>query len=74
MQMKQYTPARGEAIQLKLDTVYDMLQELQGMPKEALDLVLKLQARLENEFDELAYQQAQLLDEEAEQERAAVNI
>lgn len=59
MLMKQYTQARGETIQLKLDTVYDMLQELEGMPKEALDLVLKLQARLENEFDELMYQQDQ---------------
>ena len=59
MQMKQYTQARGETIQLKLDTVYDMLQELEGMPKEALDLVLKLQARLENEFDDLMYQQDQ---------------
>lgn len=59
MLMKQYTQARGETIQLKLDTVYDMLQELEGMPKEALDLVLKLQTRLENEFDELMYQQDQ---------------
>lgn len=58
--MKQYTEARGEAILLKLDTVYDMLQELNGLPKEALDLVLKLQVRLENEFDELAYQQGQV--------------
>ena len=58
MLMKQYTQARGETIQLKLDMVYDMLQELEGMPKEALDLVLKLQARLENEFDDLMYEQA----------------
>lgn len=58
--MKQYTEARGEAILLKLDTVYDMLQELDGLPKEALDLVLKLQVRLENEFNELAYQQGQV--------------
>lgn len=58
--MKQYTEARGEAILLKLDTVYDKLQELDGMPKEALDLVLKLQVRLENEFNELAYQQSQV--------------
>ena len=58
--MKQYTEARGEAILLRLDTVYDMLQELDGLPKEALDLVLKLQVRLENEFNELAYQQGQV--------------
>ena len=58
--MKQYTEARGEAILLKLDTVYDLLQELDGLPKEALDLVLKLQVRLENEFNELAYQQGQV--------------
>lgn len=63
MQMKQYTQARGETIQLKLDTVYDMLQELEGMPKEALDLVLKLQARLENEFDDLMYEQAHQLEQ-----------
>jgi hypothetical protein len=60
--MKRYTQERGEAILLKLDTVYDMLQELDGMPKEVLDLMLKLQVRLENEFDELAYQQGQLED------------
>jgi len=58
MQMKQYTQFRGDLILVKLDAVYDLLQEIEGMPKEALDLVLKLQARLENEFDELAYELA----------------
>jgi len=58
MQMKQYTQFRGDLILVKLDVVYDLLQEIEGMPKEALDLVLKLQARLENEFDELAYELA----------------
>jgi hypothetical protein len=64
---------RNESIQLKLDTIYDMLQT-DRMPKEVLDLVLKLQRRVDTEYDELAYHHDQLLDEEAEQERAAVDL
>ena len=57
--MKAYTQQRGEVILNKLDTVYDLLQATQGVPKDVLDMILKLQHRLENEFDELIYQQDQ---------------
>ena len=55
--MKPYTQQRGEVILDKLDTVYDLLQATQGVPKDVLDIILKLQHRLENEFDEIEYQQ-----------------
>jgi len=64
---------RNESIQLKLDMIYDMLQT-DRMPKEVLDLVLKLQRRVDNEYDDLVYELDHQLDEEAERERAAVNI
>lgn len=55
--MKAYTQVRGEAILDKLDTVYDLLQATQGVPKDVLDIILKLQHRLENEFEAIEYQQ-----------------
>jgi len=64
--MKPYTQQRGEVILNKLDTVYDLLQATQGVPKDVLDIILKLQHRLENEFDELMYQQG--MDDIAEGE------
>lgn len=54
--MKPYTQQRGEVILDKLDTVYDLLQATQGVPKDVLDIILKLQHRLCNEFDEIEYQ------------------
>lgn len=45
---------RSESVQDKLDTIYDMLQT-DRMPKEMLDLVMKLQRRVEIEYNELAY-------------------
>lgn len=67
----QFFIKRSESIQLQLDAVYDMLQT-DRMPKEVLDLVLKLQRRVNIEYGELLVQQ--LLDEEAERERAAVDL
>ena len=55
--MKAYTQVRGEAILDKLDTVYDLLQATQGVPKDVLDIILKLQHRLENEFEAIECQQ-----------------
>ena len=55
--MKAYTQVRGEAILDKLDTVYDLLEATQGVPKDVLDIILKLQHRLENEFEAIEYQQ-----------------
>ena len=67
----QFFIKRSESIQGKLNTIYDMLQT-DRMPKEVLDLVLKLQRRVNIEYGELLVQQ--LLDEEAERERAAVDL
>jgi len=53
----QFFEMRSESIQRKLDIVYDMLQT-DRMPKEVLDLVMKLQRRVENEYNELAYHAA----------------
>ena len=55
--MKAYTQVRGEAILDKLDTVYDLLEATQGVPKDVLDIILKLQHRLCNEFEAIEYQQ-----------------
>jgi hypothetical protein len=50
----QFFQMRSGHVQRKLDTIYDMLQT-DRMPKEMLDLVMKLQRRAENEYNELAY-------------------
>ena len=54
MLTEKYTTYRGDAIQETLDMVYDMLQEIEGMPEGVLHQVIKLQARLDNEFADLA--------------------
>ena len=51
----QFFELRSEKVQQKLDVIYDMLQT-DRMPKEMLDLVMKLQRRAEIEYNELAYQ------------------
>lgn len=50
----QFFQMRSGHVQRKLDTIYDMLQT-DRMPKEMLDLVMKLQRRAEIEYNELAY-------------------
>lgn len=54
MNATQIFQERSESILRKLDIVYDMLQA-DRMPKEMLDLVMKLSRRVDHEYEALAY-------------------
>lgn len=58
MQTKKYTEARGAIIMMKLNTIYDMLLEIESMPIEVLAQLGKLQTQLEIEFADMAYEQS----------------